>query len=108
MAPTCFGSLCWEVRTGLSYITATSDLDVVWPVGAATDIPALLDAIFATERAGGPRIDGEIVFVGDRAVNWRELHNALGPDGTDQIVVKSFDGARLVPIGTVLDAERAA
>lgn len=108
VAPTCFGSLCWEVRTGLSYITATSDLDVVWTVGAGTDIPALLDAIAGTERAFGPRIDGEIVFAGDRAVNWRELHNALRPDGADQIIVKTCDGARLVPIGTVFGAERAA
>lgn len=108
LAPACFGSLCWQFRTGLAYLSATSDLDVIWPAPEAADISALLEEIAAAEQGSGPRIDGEIVFADGRAVNWREFYNALAAGGDAQILVKTADGASLTPTETLLCAERVA
>lgn len=100
--PSCFGSLCWELITGLAYVTPTSDLDVLWPVRAGSKVTGLLEAIARTEQSSGLRIDGEIALPGGRAVNWRELHKLLGNDGTSRILVKTLDGVDLCPVGTLL------
>lgn len=107
LAPACFGSLCWQFCTGLTYLSATSDLDVVWPAPAA-DMPALLQGLALAEQGAGPRLDGEIVFTDGRAVNWREFYNALAGGDDAQILVKTADGASLAPIGTLLTTARAA
>jgi phosphoribosyl-dephospho-CoA transferase len=108
LTPACFGSLCWQFRTGLTYLSATSDLDVVWPAPAAAEIPALLAGIAAAESLPGPRLDGEIVFADGRAVNWREFYNALAGGDDAPILVKTADGASLAPRGSLLNAARAA
>lgn len=100
--PSCFGSLCWQFLTGLAYVTPTSDLDVLWPTGAGRDVPGLLAAIAAAEQSSALRIDGEIALSGGRAVNWRELHKALGKDSTARVLVKALDGVDLCPVGALL------
>lgn len=100
--PRCFGGLCWQFHTGLSYLSATSDLDLVWSVETTTDIPALLEGIEAAEAASAPRFDGEIVFTDGSAVNWRELHAALARRQTEEVLVKSASGARLVSAGRLV------
>lgn len=105
ITPSCFGSLCWQFHTGLSYILETSDLDLIWPSDASTNIPALLKAIAESERSAGPRIDGEIVFADGRAVNWREFYHGLAAGGDEQVLVKTSGGASLASIGTLLNAE---
>ena len=90
--PAAFGSLLWEHHTGLSYLSPTSDLDLVWPAPASCDIASLLNGIARIERAAPMRIDGEIVFEQGAAANWRELHNALGDDGAAEILVKTMGG----------------
>jgi phosphoribosyl-dephospho-CoA transferase len=105
--PSCYGSLCWELLTGLPYVTPASDLDVFWPAAAIRDVLALLEAIADTERSSGVRIDGEISLSGARAVNWRELHRALGKEGTAHVLVKTLERADLCPVDSLL-AESAA
>jgi phosphoribosyl-dephospho-CoA transferase len=68
--PRVFGSFAWQALTGLGYVSATSDLDLIWPLG--DDLSTLLDAIAAVEKTAPGRLDGEIVGpLG--AVHWREL-----------------------------------
>jgi phosphoribosyl-dephospho-CoA transferase len=93
--PAAFGSLLWEHQTGLSYLSPTSDLDLIWPAHPSCDIASLLDGIARIERAAPMRIDGEIVFRQGAAANWRELRKALGAGGRREIVVKMMDGARV-------------
>ncbi len=105
VAPACYGSLCWEFLTGLHYVTPSSDLDVLWPATADTDLCLLLEAIAEIEGTfGGLRVDGEVVLSGGRAVNWRELYKTLGPGGPKHAVVKTIDGACLMPASALLKA----
>jgi phosphoribosyl-dephospho-CoA transferase len=108
VTPLCFGSLCWQFRTGLNYITNTSDLDLVWPASACSDIAALLQAVARVEQTFPPRIDGEVVFADGRAVNWRELHQGLNAGGETQILVKTSGGVSLTPIGMLFNSQCAA
>src|SRR5271170_5221719 len=41
VSPAAFGSLLWQHRTGLPYLSAQSDLDVLWPISADCEIGAL-------------------------------------------------------------------
>lgn len=93
--PAAFGSLLWEHHTGLTYLSPTSDLDVIWLTDESCDIPRLLRGIAEIEPTAPMRIDGEIVFP-EGAANWRELHTALGEDGPAEILIKTMDGVRVV------------
>jgi phosphoribosyl-dephospho-CoA transferase len=93
--PAAFGSLLWEHHTGLSYLSTTSHLDLIWPAHASCGIASLLDGIARIERAAPMRIDGEIVFRQGAAANWPELRKALGDDGRGEILVKTMGGARV-------------
>ena len=87
-----FGSLAWQYLTGLPYLSAGSDLDLLWRSPTNGDIDALLEGISAIERISPMRIDGEIDSVAG-AVQWRELQNA----GADSVLVKTLHGVIAVP-----------
>jgi phosphoribosyl-dephospho-CoA transferase len=90
-----FGSLAWRALTGLDYLTAESDLDLLLQVRADTDLAALTIGLAEIERLAPMRIDGELAREDGAAVNWRELHS-----GARQVLVKTEGGVAL------LDAER--
>jgi phosphoribosyl-dephospho-CoA transferase len=104
--PAAFGSLLWEHHTGLTYLSPTSDLDVIWSAHAGCNIANLLRGIAQIERAAPMRIDGEIVFPQGAAANWRELHKALGEDGHAEILIKTMDGVRAVGARSLPGCER--
>lgn len=99
-----YGSLAWQAVSGERYLSATSDLDVVF-------IPADRDQVEHLVRTlplwdGAPRMDGEIMLPDGGAVAWREVL-ALPP----RLMVKYPDRVMLQPSGAVLDqfpARRAA
>ena len=91
--PAVFGSLLWEHHTGLKYLSPTSDVDLIWSVGASCNVASLLDGIARIEHAAPMHIDGEIVFQTGGAANWRELHKALGNESPVEILIKTMDGA---------------
>jgi len=107
-APTTFGSLLWQYKTGLPYLSPRSDLDVLWPIKRDSDISAMLAGIADTEKRAPMRIDGEILFPNGSAVNWREFHMALNQGGPAEILAKSMDGVRLVDIAQLLGGRNAA
>lgn len=100
--PVAFGSLMWQHLTGLKFLSSQSDLDVLWPVSRGCAIFSLLLRIAKIEEASPVRIDGEIVFPDGRAVNWRELHNALRQDAQAEVLVKTLDRVALAGIDQLI------
>lgn len=87
----CFGSLAWQYLTGLSYLTDTSDLDLLVECRSSVDamrVTALLNDI--AERAP-MRIDAELVTPCGTAVQWREWLS-----GNPELLVKSHAGSALI------------
>jgi phosphoribosyl-dephospho-CoA transferase len=105
--PLAFGSLMWQHQTGLKYLSPQSDLDVLWPVSRDCAIFPLLSGIAKIEEASPVCIDGEIVLADGRAVNWRELYNALRQGAPARVLVKSMDRVALVGIDQLLSGEVA-
>ncbi|MFM0646133.1 malonate decarboxylase holo-[acyl-carrier-protein] synthase [Paraburkholderia bryophila] len=87
----CFGSLAWQYLTGLPYVTATSDLDLLWGVGDASRATALTRRIERVAKSAPMRIDGELVSPSGRAVQWMEWRSDAG-----MLLAKHTDGVRLV------------
>ena len=108
VSPAAFGSLLWQYRTGLPYLSPRSDLDVLWPIQADCEIRTLVAGIAAAERGAPMRIDGEVVFPNGEAVNWRELHVAFNQGGPTEVLAKSVGGVRLLDVSRARTTWRAA
>ncbi len=90
--PRCFGSLAWRALTGLPYLGAASDLDLIFCVDARTDVEALLARLDALASNAPTRVDGEVIRAETGcAANWREL-----ADGAPEVLAKSVEGAVLM------------
>ncbi|MDR7040260.1 phosphoribosyl-dephospho-CoA transferase [Methylobacterium sp. BE186] len=89
--PRLFGALLWQSLTGLTYLSAHSDLDLLWPIAGAVP-PDLLRGIADIEAGAPMRLDGEILLPDGSGVNWRELH-AAEPGGT--VLTKRVEGVAL-------------
>ncbi|ACL58085.1 malonate decarboxylase holo-[acyl-carrier-protein] synthase [Methylobacterium nodulans] len=97
LVPRLFGGLLWQSLTGLTYLSETSDLDLLWPVGA---LPRdLLAGLAAIEARAPMRLDGEILLPDGGGVNWRELH-AAAPE--DTVLVKHLDRLALRKASSLL------
>lgn len=94
LVPRVFGALLWQHLTGLTYLTAASDLDLLWPVAGPLD-RSLLTGLAAIEADAPMRLDGEIVLPDGAGVNWREWHAA--EPGTD-ILAKGMERLGLRPV----------
>lgn len=90
VAPRVFGSLAWRTLTGLDYLTARSDLDLLLDVGRDTDLDRLAAGVAAIEADAPMRLDGELMRDDGAAVNWREFHAGAG-----EVLVKHIDGVGL-------------
>jgi phosphoribosyl-dephospho-CoA transferase len=86
-----FGSLAWQHLTGLAYLSAGSDLDLLLPLPAPDQHDDLLAGLAAIEAAAPMRLDGELVSNDGQAVNWRELQT-----DTPEVLVKTRDAAVLL------------
>lgn len=95
----CFGSLAWQHLTGLAYVSAGSDLDLLWELPPPEMLGRLLEGIAAIESSAPMRIDGEVLGESGGA-NWRELL------ASEEILVKGRIEARLMPRKQFLMGER--
>jgi len=96
--PRVFGALLWQALTGLPYLSATSDLDLLWP----GPVPqAFLDGLARIAARAPMPIDGEIVLPDGFGLNWRELL-AAGPDGT--VLAKGLERLELRPAPLMVSA----
>jgi phosphoribosyl-dephospho-CoA transferase len=87
-----YGSLAWQHATGLPYLSAKSDLDLLWRHAAGNSCEALLAGIAAIEGQAPMRIDGEVVAADGGAVHWRELQSAAA-----EVLVKRLDDVVVLP-----------
>lgn len=87
----CFGSLAWQYLTGLPYITASSDLDLLWDVPTAIRANTLVAQIERVAQTAPMRIDGELLAPSGQAVQWTEWRS-----DASILLAKSIDGVRLV------------
>ena len=103
LEPLVFGSLAWSVLTGLDYLSAASDLDLLWPVTGRDNTSALLVGL-ALVAAGAPmRIDGEILDPEGSGIDWRELAS-----GRSEVLVKEIASVRLIRPADFLRVEEPA
>ncbi|WP_175975325.1 malonate decarboxylase holo-[acyl-carrier-protein] synthase [Burkholderia sp. BCC1047] len=72
-----FGSLAWQALTGEPYLSASSDLDIVFPLPDAASLAPLLDGLATIDARAPMRIDGELLRDDGAGANWRELHARL-------------------------------
>jgi phosphoribosyl-dephospho-CoA transferase len=91
--PRVFGALLWQHLTGMSYLTSTSDLDLLWPVAARSLADQLLRDLAEIDAGGTPRLDVEIELPDGAAVKWRELSRAQG-----SVLVKTLDCVEMRPV----------
>ena len=87
----CFGGIAWAFLTGLPYLSATSDLDLLWHASGAGDVARLLPALAAIDADAPMRLDGEIVMPDGLAIQWREWASDAA-----ELLAKAAGGNRLV------------
>ena len=93
-----FGALAWSALTGLAYLSASSDLDLLFAMTARTDARALLEGLARIERSALMRLDGELIRQDLGAgANWRELSA-----GARDVLAKSIAGVALRPASAFL------
>jgi phosphoribosyl-dephospho-CoA transferase len=93
ITPRVFGALLWQHATGLPYLTAKSDLDLLWSISDERTAALLVERLLKLEAGGPVRLDGELQLPDGAGVNWRELvHNS---DQHSQVLVKTMDGVEV-------------
>lgn len=68
-----YGSLAWQHVSGAPYVTAASDVDLLWQASDRGIIDRTLALLVHWQRASGLRADGELLLAPDMAVAWKEL-----------------------------------
>lgn len=93
-----YGSLAMQVLTGLPYLSANSDIDLLFHPRSASQLEQGL-ALLA-EYAQRLPLDGEIVFPEDQAVAWKEWRLARSTQA--KVLVKSGASVRLCDTASLL------
>jgi phosphoribosyl-dephospho-CoA transferase len=93
VTPRVIGGLLWEHLTGLRYLTAQSDLDLLWSVSDERIASLLIEGLLRLD-ADPVRLDGEIELPDGAGVNWRELVQS-GANLGDEVLVKIMDGVEV-------------
>ncbi|KUY94960.1 phosphoribosyl-dephospho-CoA transferase [Burkholderia territorii] len=96
-----FGSLAWQALTGERYVSASSDLDIVFPLPDAASLAVLLDGLAAIDARAPMRIDGELLRDDGAGVNWRELHARL-----PEVAVKTAIAVELMSVDAFIGGTR--
>ncbi|WP_126947413.1 malonate decarboxylase holo-[acyl-carrier-protein] synthase [Xanthomonas sp. BRIP62418] len=103
LQPRVFGSFAWQALTGLAYVHAQSDLDLLWSIATPEQAQAVVTLLQRWEHRHGLRADGELLLPDDTAVNWREYAGSA-----QQVLVKSTNGCRLLPRSALFPVWSAA
>lgn len=99
-----YGSLALQALTGLPYLRAASDIDLLLQPRSDQQLRAGL-ALFGRHAAALP-LDGEIVFPRGEAVSWKEWAAAQASGA--RVLVKEHHAVRLVPPELLAATLRAA
>ena len=92
--PRVFGALLWQHATGLPYLTARSDLDLLWRVSDERTAISLAKGLVRLDADSPVRLDGELELSDGVAVNWREVARSF-TDPDHELLVKTMDGVEL-------------
>ncbi len=93
-----YGSVALQAITGLPYLTATSDLDVLFYPRTHAQLQQGLH-LLQTYSQRLP-LDGEIVFPSGRAVAWKEWADAVR--SSHKVMVKSMTNLNLMNVDDLL------
>lgn len=88
-----YGSVAWQALTAVSYVRASSDIDILF---SPTTCSQLEDGLALLEHyAGYLPLDGEILFPSGQAVAWKEWVQAIRCGINSRVLVKENFGVRL-------------
>ena len=87
----CFGSIAWQFLTELTYLSETSDLDLLWSVGSAAHADDYASYLHAVADDAPMGVDGEFISPSGNAVQWREWLAQ-----TEEVVVKTSGGPQML------------
>jgi phosphoribosyl-dephospho-CoA transferase len=90
ISPRVYGALLWEHKTGLPYLHAQSDLDLIWSISDERTARLLVERLLRLDAEGSVRLDGELELPDGAGVNWRELAQN-NDDERGQVLVKRMD-----------------
>jgi phosphoribosyl-dephospho-CoA transferase len=93
-APRVFGALLWQHTTGLPYLSARSDLDLIWPISDERTALSLVARLLRLDAESPVRLDGELEVPDGAGLNWRELAQSRA-DPSDELLVKTMDGVEM-------------
>lgn len=91
IVPRIYGSLAWQIGTGVAYVADDSDLDLLMRPVSVAQARACLDILHVASRSAAMRLDGEIEFPDGGAIAWKELMSDAA-----SMLVKKNDGVALV------------
>ena len=94
IAPRVFGALLWQYTTGLPYLSARSDLDLLWSISDERTALSLVEKLLHLDAESPVRLDGELELPDGAGVNWRELAQSFAGPG-DDLLVKTMDGVEV-------------
>ena len=89
-----FGSAALQAVTGLPYLHATSDLDLLLQPVSLTQLETGLQLL--THYSRELPLDGEIIFPSGDAVAWKEWGNARRQSASSRVLVKRPAGVALM------------
>ena len=99
--PRVYGSFGWQLLTGLEYVSATSDLDLLLSASNPSNADDIARAMSAAQP-GRLRLDGELRFPSGAAVAWREWLQWRART-VDRVLVKRLDGVAMVQDGACFE-----
>jgi|HubBroStandDraft_1064217.scaffolds.fasta_scaffold02612_12 phosphoribosyl-dephospho-CoA transferase len=97
-----FGSLAWQLLTGLTYLGPKSDLDIILSLPRRDQLEPLLADLAEIDSCAPMRVDGELVREDGATANWRELRR-----GCAEVVVKTRTALELCSVAAFLGTRDA-
>jgi phosphoribosyl-dephospho-CoA transferase len=91
LQPRVYGALAWQALTGLPYLHAHSDVDLLWDIDRPDQADVIAALLLRWEMRFGLRADGECRLPDGTAFSWREYAG-----GAARLLIKTDDDARLV------------
>jgi phosphoribosyl-dephospho-CoA transferase len=92
-----FGSLLWQTLTGLTYLHAGSDVDLLWAVMRREQAQDLACGIARCALTSAMRIDGELLLPDGAGIHWREWQG-----GADEVLVRTLHRVERRAVGQLL------
>jgi phosphoribosyl-dephospho-CoA transferase len=101
-----YGSLALQLLTGLAYLRATSDIDLLLQPGNQEQLKQGMALL--SRHAQALPLDGEVLFGGGDAVAWKEWMQVAGVEsilaGGERVLVKSLKQVSLQRVDLLLSS----